>query len=246
MSVLYLIYNQNSTVIMKVIISQSNYIPWKGYFDNIASSDVFVVYDDMQYTKRDWRNRNYIKTEQGLKWLTIPVEVSGKYFQKINETKISDKTWNLSHWGMLESTYKKAPYFNKYGPWIKELYFTATSEFLTEINIHFLKAFCEFLEIKTIFKDSREFKLAEGKTEKLVQICKELKATEYFTGPAAKNYMDETIFENEKIKIHYFDYSGYKEYTQIHPPFTHGVSIIDLIFHTGSEASKYLKFRQES
>ena len=75
----------------KVLITQSNYIPWKGYFSAISKVDVFVVYDEMQYTKRDWRNRNLIKTPNGLKWLSIPVEVKGKYFQKINETKVSDK-----------------------------------------------------------------------------------------------------------------------------------------------------------
>ncbi len=229
---------------MKVLISQSNYIPWKGYFDNIACCDVFVAYDDMQYTKRDWRNRNYIKTEQGLKWLTIPVEVSGKYFQKINETKISEKLWYKSHWSIIESSYKKAPYFQELGPWIKELYMTATSEFLSEINAHFLKAFCEFLNIKTKFQDSRDFKLIDGKTEKLVHICKELNATEYYTGPAAKSYMEEDLFERENIKIQYFDYSGYKEYLQIHPPFVHGVSIIDLILNVGNQSKTYLKLGQ--
>ena len=88
------------------IITQSNYIPWKGYFDSINQVDIFVIYDDMQYTKRDWRNRNYIKTPQGLKWLSIPVEVSGKFHQKINETLISDKSWNRSHWESIKQNYK--------------------------------------------------------------------------------------------------------------------------------------------
>ena len=86
----------------KVAISQSNYIPWKGYFDNIALVDEFVLYDEMQYTKRDWRNRNKLKTNQGLKWLTIPVEVKGKYYQKINETRISDRNWNVKHLNFLK------------------------------------------------------------------------------------------------------------------------------------------------
>jgi len=227
---------------MKVLISQSNYIPWKGYFDNIAACDCYVVYDDMQYTKRDWRNRNYIKTEQGLKWLSIPVEVSGKYFQQINETKISDKNWNSSHWSQIESAYKKAPYFKEFGPWIKELYMNANFAYLTEINTFFLTEFCQFLGIQTKFRDSREFQLPEGKTEKLLSICKELNTNEYFTGPAARNYMDESLFEKEKIKIQYFDYSGYKEYSQLHGSFEHGVSIIDLIMNTGTDSKNYLKF----
>lgn len=227
---------------MKALITQSNYIPWKGYFDNIAQSDVFVIYDDMQYTRRDWRNRNYIKTDKGLKWLTIPVEVKGKYFQKINETSVAEKDWQIQHWQQLEQTYRKAPFFQEMAPWIKEMYLDATHPFLTEINVHFLTRICNFLGIQTKFLDSRSFTLAEGKTERLVNICKELKADTYLTGPAAKNYMDETLFSNESIDIIYFDYSGYPEYPQLHPPFEHGVTILDLIFNTGNDAKNYLKF----
>ena len=79
----------------KVAILQSNYIPWKGYFDMIASVDEFILYDDMQYTRRDWRNRNQIKTAQGLKWLTIPVCVKGKYYQKIRDTEIAKSNWAI-------------------------------------------------------------------------------------------------------------------------------------------------------
>ena len=97
----------------KVLITQSNYIPWKGYFDAIAIADEFVVYDDMQYTRRDWRNRNLIKTKNGLEWLTIPVEVKGKYFQKIRDTKISDPKWAIKHWSIISQNYAKAKYFNE-------------------------------------------------------------------------------------------------------------------------------------
>lgn len=226
----------------KVIITQSNYIPWKGYFDNIAQCDVFVVYDDMQYTKRDWRNRNYIKTAQGLKWLTIPVEVKGKYFQSINQTIISEIDWNVSHCMQLKHNYNKAPYFKEFYPWVEDLYKQASFKTLTEINVHFLKSICSFLEIKTEFMDSRDFKLIEGKTERLVSICKDLGATDYYTGPSAKNYMDESLFFKENIGIKYFDYSGYHEYPQLNPPFEHGVCIWDIIFNTGTNAKNYLLY----
>lgn len=226
----------------KVIITQSNYIPWKGYFDNIAQCDVFVVYDDMQYTKRDWRNRNYIKTAQGLKWLTIPVEVKGKYFQSINQTIISEIDWNVSHCMQLKQNYNKAPYFKEFYPWVEDLYKQASFKTLTEINVHFLKSICSFLEIKTEFMDSRDFKLIEGKTERLVSICKDLGATDYYTGPSAKNYMDESLFFKENIGIKYFDYSGYHEYSQLNPPFEHGVCIWDVIFNTGANAKNYLLY----
>lgn len=227
---------------MKVLITQSNYIPWKGYFDNIAQCDVFVVFDDMQYTKRDWRNRNYIKTQQGLKWLTIPVEVKGKFYQKINETVISEKDWNTSHWDQIKQNYSKTPFFKEYAPWVEDLYKRADFVNLTEINVHFLKEICRFLEIKTEFKDSRDYNLLEDKTERLVDICKNLNATAYYTGPAAKNYMKESLFSQENISLHYFDYSDYKEYPQQFPPFEHGVCIWDLIFNVGKESKKYLKY----
>jgi hypothetical protein len=97
-----------------IAIVQSNYIPWKGYFDLIARVDEFILYDDMQYTRRDWRNRNLIKTAQGLQWLTIPVDVKGKYFQRINETQISDANWAEVHWKSIVHTYARAPFFAQY------------------------------------------------------------------------------------------------------------------------------------
>ncbi len=227
----------------KVAITQSNYIPWKGFFDSIALVDVFVLYDDMQYTKRDWRNRNMIKSAVGAQWLSIPVEVKGKYFQKIRETKISDSTWAKAHWQTIKHTYGKLPGFQLYGPVFEQLYH-AEYEYLSEVNYAFIKQICDILEIKTELRWSNDFELPEGKTERLVHICKELNGTEYYTGPAAKNYMDESLFEKEGISVHYYDYSGYPEYTQKFPPFTHGVSVLDLLFSVGNEAKNYMKMPQ--
>ena len=129
----------------KAIITQSNYIPWKGYFDGINFVDEFVIYDDMQYTKRDWRNRNKIKTPQGPIWLTIPVEVKGKYFQKINETKISDLTWNKTHWQTIKHNYGKAPFFQELSPYFEDLYLSCNFQYLTEVNYCFIKSICDLL-----------------------------------------------------------------------------------------------------
>lgn len=226
---------------MKVIITQSNYIPWKGYFDNIKQADVFVIFDDMQYTRRDWRNRNYIKTPQGLQWITIPVEVKGKYYQKINETVISNKTWVNDHLKQLRQNYSKAPYYKELMSWIESLYETVLKkDYLTEVNTFLLQEICNFLNIKTKIIDSRQFQLQEDKTARLVDICKALNATEYLTGPAAKSYMDESQFEKENIKLTYFDYEGYLEYPQLYPPFEHGVTILDVIFNCGKESYKYI------
>jgi hypothetical protein len=227
--------------VKKIVITQSNYIPWKGYFDGINQMDEFVIYDDMQYTKRDWRNRNQIKTPQGLVWLSVPVEVSGKYFQKINETKISDKNWGKQHWNMLKQNYSKAAGFNETKDAFEELFLNNNFELLTDANQAFLQRIMDFLKIKTPINRSEKFELHDEKTQRLVNICVDCKATDYFSGPAAKAYMDETKFAKQNINVHYFDYSGYPEYPQLHGDFQHGVTILDLIFNTGTNAVKYMK-----
>lgn len=230
--------------VKKVAISQSNYIPWKGYFDNIATVDEFVLYDDMQYTKRDWRNRNKIKTPNGLKWLTIPVDVKGKFFQKINETQIVDFEWNKKHLEVLKQNYKKAKCYNEVWPFVEELYQNATQSTISEINHYFLSKICNFLEIETKLSLSSNFQLIDnGKTERLVNLCQQLKADIYYTGSAAKDYMDETLFLNQNIEVRYYDYSGYNTYEQLHGDFEHGVSILDLIFNEGSDAKNFLKHK---
>jgi hypothetical protein len=225
----------------KIIITQSNYIPWKGYFDSINQVDEFIVFDDMQYTKRDWRNRNKIHTAQGLQWLSIPVEVKGKYFQKINETIVSDKKWGEKHWKTIMSNYSRAPYFKNFKDPFEEIYLDDSLVFLTEINIKLIQAICEILKIKTTIIDSRELELVDGKTERLIDICKKRDAKHYFTGSAAKDYIEEEQFVNEGISLNYFDYDGYPEYKQMYEPFTHFVSILDLIFNTGDDAKLFMK-----
>lgn len=225
----------------KVVITQSNYIPWKGFFDSLNLADEFVFYDDMQFTKRDWRNRNQIKTKDGVKWLTVPVEVKGKYFQRIKDTQISDKGWAKNHWDTITHNYSKAEYFKEYKDFFQELYLGREYDLISEVNNVFTKAICKLLGIETKIRQSDEFELLEEKTERLVDICKSLGATDYYSGPAAKAYMDESKFENENIKLHYFDYSGYPEYRQLHGEFTHAVSIIDLIFNEGPFAKNFMK-----
>lgn len=224
-----------------VAIVQSNYIPWKGYFDLINLVDEFILFDDMQYTRRDWRNRNRIKTSQGLKWMTIPVEVKGKYVQKINQTVISDPDWHTKHWKAIEHNYSKACFFSEYREWIESLYANVTDKHLSRINALFITRICELLQIRTVISPSTNYELVDGKTERLVHLCKQAGATRYVTGPNAKNYMDEEQFRTHGISVQYIDYSGYPEYRQLFPPFDHAVSILDLVFNEGPHAKKYMK-----
>lgn len=225
----------------KIAILQSNYIPWKGYFDLINIVDEFILYDDMQYTKRDWRNRNKIKTKDKRQWLSIPVEVKGKYLQKINETKISEKAWGKKHWQIIEYNYSKTKYFKEFKGIFEDLYLSCEEEYLSKINYRFIVAICKILGIKTKIRFSSEFNLIEGKTERLLGICKDCNADTYISGPSAKDYLDVALAKKLNIKIEWMDYRGYKEYSQLFPPFEHGVSVLDLIFNEGFNARKFMK-----
>ncbi len=225
----------------KIAILQSNYIPWKGYFDLINMVDEFILYDDMQYTRRDWRNRNKIKTPDGSKWLTIPVNVKGKYFQKINETKISDPRWQEKHWQQIEQSYKKAPYFNSFRTLFEAIYMNNSEIYLSQINYQFIITICDILGITTTIRRSSEFNLTEGRNEKLLSICKQAQSTVYLSGPTAKGYLDESLFTSEGIKIEWMNYNGYLEYSQLFPPFKHDVTILDLLFNTGDQATTYMR-----
>ena len=225
----------------KVAILQSNYIPWKGYFDLINAVDEFILFDDMQYTRRDWRNRNLIKTAAGPKWLTIPVAVKGNYFQKIKDTTVTDPRWAGKHWKSIVNNYSKARCFELYRELFEGLYLGLDERFLSRINYLFISAICRILGISTRISWSDDYILAEGKTERLISLCRQSGATTYLSGPAARDYIDETLFEDAHIELQYMDYSSYQEYSQLSPPFEHRVSIIDLIFNEGPEATKYMK-----
>ncbi len=225
----------------KVAILQSNYIPWKGYFDLIAAVDEFILYDDMQYTRRDWRNRNQIKTPNGSQWLSVPVKVKGKYHQMIKETEIEGTDWAITHWKTLIQNYRRAPYFSDIADWLEPLYLNATYTHLSHLNHQFIQAICHYIGIRTPLSFSWDYPLVEGKTERLAHLCAQAGGTEYLSGPAAKDYIENGIFEKAGIKLTWFDYIGYPEYPQLWGEFTHYVSILDLLFNCGKTAHRYMK-----
>lgn len=225
----------------KIAILQSNYIPWKGYFDIINMVDEFVIYDDAQYTKRDWRNRNIIKTKDGPKWLTIPVEVKNKFKQTIRETRITDSKWINQHLKTLKFNYSKAEYYDELFEWINRIYVQCENDiYISDINLHFLTELLHFLDIKTKISYSSDYIIDGDRSEKIMNICLQAEASEYYSGPAAKSYLKVTDFENKGISVKWMNYSGYKEYQQQYLPFIHEVSILDLIFNTGKNATHYL------
>jgi hypothetical protein len=225
-----------------VAIVQSNYIPWKGYFDLIRSADEFILFDSMQYTRRDWRNRNQIKTEHGLAWLTIPVNVKGRFHQAIRDTTVSDRGWAERHWSTLRHAYARAPFFKAYADRFETAYSAAaTLRSLSEINALLIREVCSCLGITTVLSWDTDYPLVEGKTERLVALCLAAGATHYLSGPSARDYIVPELFERADLGLEWLDYRGYPEYPQLYPPFEHAVSILDLIFHTGPDAARYLR-----
>jgi hypothetical protein len=174
-------------------------------------------------------------------WLTIPVETKGQYFKKINEVKIADSNWNKKHWQLLKQNYSKAKCFNEMKLFVEEMYLNCSSQYLSEINLHFLQHLNKFLGIKTTIISDFKNDLSLEKNERLIAVCQKLNAANYYTGAAAKAYLDESKFENKNIKVHYFDYENYPTYDQLHGNFIHQVSILDLLFNEGSNAKKFMK-----
>jgi hypothetical protein len=224
-----------------VAILQSNYIPWKGYFDLINQVDEFVLYDEVQYTVRDWRNRNRIKTPAGGVWLSIPVRQDRH--QKIRDAVVSDPDWARKHWRTLSCNYGRAPHYPTYRECLEEAYLaSAGRRYLSEINHHWIRLACRLLGISTRITWSTSYpRSTEDRTRRLVEICTQAGADTYLSGPAAKAYINEEAFREAGITLRFMDYSGYPEYPQLYPPYDPFVSILDLLLMHGEGAVHYMK-----
>lgn len=230
---------------MRLAIVQSCYIPWKGFFDLIGQCDEYVVYDSAQYVKGHWHNRNRIKTSNGLKWLTIPVVTSGRFGQPIDEVEVKSP-WADKHWQMLASAYKDAACFKELEPNVRSWYELAERErLLTKINLIFLSEISKLLGLQTRFSRDREYPMHGTKTTRIVGMAQTAKATEYLTGPSARAYLDESMFESAGIDVKWMSYEGYPAYNQIHPHFEHAVTVLDLLFNMGSRSRDYLLISRE-
>ena len=224
---------------MRVGVIQSNYIPWRGYFDFIDDVDLFVFHDDLQYTKGDWRNRNKIKTPKGLVWLTVPVKYH-KTSQLILETNIDySQKWQAAHINKFRANYIKAPFFKDAMALLEEGLAYA-DPIISQLNIRLIKLICDYLGITTPFVNSRDLAVTGAKTEKLIRLLKKVSATTYVSGPTAKVYLDETLFRENGIRLEYKTYD-YLPYPQQWGEFIGNVSVLDLIANTGPEARCFLK-----
>ena len=228
----------------KVAILQSNYIPWRGYFDLINYVDEFIIFDEMQYTKRDWRNRNLIKTPNGLRWLTIPVNVKGKFNQKIKDTKIIENSWQKKHFQSIKLNYAKSKNYHLIVSLLGPLYEQHNFDYLSFCNLKFIKLINKFLKIDTKISNSSDFFLENDKNERLASLVQQTNGNVYVSGPSAQNYIDIDVFKNKDISVEWFNYNNYKQYNQLWGDFQNHVSIIDLLMNEGQNAVNFLHSNQ--
>ncbi len=222
-----------------VAVLQSNYIPWKGYFDIIHDVDLFVFYDDVQYTKNDWRNRNRIVTASGVQWLTIPTGTDLN--RLVCEVRLHSSAWAIKHWRTIEQSYRRTPYFHLYKDFFEEVYLGMRWETLSDLNQFLIRHIAgEFLGIKSRFEDSRAYTVSGQKLSRLISLLEQVETKTYVSGPSAKAYIDMAKIHEANISVTYKDYSGYPEYPQRHQPFEHSVSILDLLFNCGQESPYYI------
>jgi len=224
-----------------LVAVQSSYVPWKGTFDLFRRADVVVLLDDAQFTRRDWRNRNRIKTAAGPRWLTIPVRTKGRFTQSVRETEIADPGWALRHWRTLERAYGRAPRFREVRPLLEPLYRERRETSLSGVNRVFLEAIGRFLGIRAPLLDApADGGAPGGPSARLLSLCRREGATRYLSGPTAREYLDASLFAAAGVEVEWMSYDGYAEYPQLHGPFEHRVSILDLLVHAGADAPRWL------
>lgn len=224
----------------RVAVLQSNYIPWKGYFDIIHDVDTFIFYDDVQYTTNDWRNRNRIKTRSGPQWLTIPV---GKHMHRrvCDVTLPEGSDWAETHWRRIEASYHTAPHFEPYRAYFEEFFLHREWTWLSEFNQALVAGISsDLLGLATRFERSTDYPLDGAKGARLIQLLQLAGADHYVSGPAARSYISKEHFHEAGIDVTWKDYAGYPQYPQLHGGFQHDVSILDVLFHTGPEAAQHI------
>lgn len=224
---------------MIICCIQPSYIPWKGYFHQIEKADVFVFLDTVQYDRRGWRNRNQLKTAQGPKWLTIPVNAHGSHDGlKIKDVKVASKHWAEKHLQTIQVNYRKAPCFETEFPWIETMLLEAQRlDGISDIDCLITEAISRILGVKTRFVRASQLDCdTTDPNQRLLHIVQALEGTTYLSGPSAQNYLDVDLFKAHGINVAWMTYD-YPEYDQLYPPFTHQVSILDLILTHGTKAT---------
>lgn len=223
---------------MRVAIHQPQFLPWLGYLDKIDRADLFVLLDTVQFKKNEWQNRNRIRTAQGWQWLTVPV--LHRFGQKLNEVLINQTVdWKAKHVRAIEMHYAQAPHRDRYLGELTALY-RQSWEQLTSLNLAVLRWLLGVFGIKTPIRLASEMTLREEPTDRLIDICRTVGATQYLAGAGARNYMDVPRFEASGVALVSQDFR-HPVYRQCYEPFVPGLAAIDLLLASGDDALRILR-----
>ncbi|MGE0488601.1 MAG: WbqC family protein [Vulcanimicrobiota bacterium] len=223
----------------RLVVLQPSYLPWLGYLDQYDWADVFVLYDDVQFDKHGWRNRNRIKTPNGVSWLTVPVLTKGRAKPDNNQVLINnDQPWPKKHLASLRQAYSKTPFFEQVFPPL-EAVLSQPWEKLLDLNLAVLKTLTQLLGMPWKVELSSTLGIPGRKTERLVGICQKFGVTDYLTGDAARDYLDEASFETAGVKVHWHNYE-HPRYRQKFGEFEPYLSVVDLMFNHGPESRQVL------
>jgi hypothetical protein len=223
---------------MRIGAIQSSYVPWRGFFDFIRQVDLFVFYDDVQFSKGSWRNRNKIKTRDGLKWLTVPIKTE-RLDQLVCDTLINySEDWHARHLNQFTESYRNAPFFGAAKGLLDEAFGHADAS-ISALNVRLAALICSYLEITTPIRMSTEFGLSGTGTERLIDLVLKTGASTYLSGPSARNYLDERLLRENGICLEYKAYH-YLPYPQLWGEFSGAVTVLDLIANCGPQAKNFV------
>ena len=223
----------------RISILQPSYLPWLGYFDQMARVNAFVFLDEVQFTRRDWRNRNRIRTQEGWAWLTVPVIQKGKFEQTLLDVEIDhSKQWIGKHLKNFRSHYSKTPQFGFYFPQLESI-LCKRHERLVDLCLETCLWLKESLGIETAIFRSSELEVEGSKTGRILNICRKLSATHYLSGDSARDYLREDRFSRYNIELEYQNY-GHPEYPQRYSGFEPYLSVVDLLFNCGGDSLNIL------
>ncbi len=225
----------DSTVSLTLCVLQPGYLPWLGFFDQLHRSDVFVFYDDVQFDKHGWRNRNRIKSPAGPQWLTVPVYHKGLGWPAINEVEIDNtSTWARKHVGTIRQYYSKAKYREQYLPALEALLLRPWKR-LVDLDLAVIALMAEWLGLVRRVTRSSELGILGERSERLLKLCQHFGATRYLSGNSAKSYLDIDLFMKHGIQVEWQDYS-HPAYPQLHGDFVPFLSTLDLVLNCGPDS----------
>lgn len=225
---------------MNVTIHQPDFLPWLGFFDKWASSDLYIILDDVQFLRRGWHHRDKIKTRDGVRWITVPVIKRGKYDQLIRDVEIDNSTdWRTKHLKTIEFNYKKAPNFEYFFRKINDI-FSINDNMLIDLNMNLLNFVAKELGITAPAVFASDYYIKTTSTQRLVDLVKKVGGDVYLTGAGSKNYLDEALFSEAGIKVrwHQFDFPAYP---QLHGKFEKNLSVLDFLMMASNSEMKIKK-----